>query len=168
MSKPQSSKYKKCAHCGRTNHATKYCWFNPENKGKPKLGKKNLSATDKNVLVTQKQFNAILERLPRDPKTGKRKVRDFTPEDSDAELVEMFSPKTTTSTVDTKDVMTVMQVLSTLIYILVRYCHPKMTTTVKRKTKSQKRRSRGRSDRNRQTRHRSHFARHWSICNNNT
>ncbi len=92
-SKPQSSKYKKCAHCQRTNHATKDCWFSPENKGKTKPGKKNVSATDKNVLMTQEQFNAILERLPRNPKSGKRKVCDFTPEDSDAEIVEMFSPK---------------------------------------------------------------------------
>jgi hypothetical protein len=28
-SKPQS-KYKKCTHCGRTNHATKDCWFSPK------------------------------------------------------------------------------------------------------------------------------------------
>ena len=92
-SKPQSSKYKKCAHCSCTNHATKDCWFSPKNKGKTKPGKKNVSATDKNVLMTQEQFNAILERLPRNPKSGKRKVCDFTPEDSDAEIVEMFSPK---------------------------------------------------------------------------
>ena len=102
-SKPQSAKYKKCAHCGRTNHATKDCWFSQENKGKPRPGKKNVSSTDKNVLMTQEQFNAILERLPRNLKSGKRKVRDFTPEDSEAEMVEMFSPKTTISTVDTKD-----------------------------------------------------------------
>jgi hypothetical protein len=102
-SKPQSSKYKKCAHCGCTNHATKDCWFSPENKGKPKPGKKNVSATDKNVLVMQEHFNAILERLPQNPKSGKRKVHDFTPEDLDAEIVEMFSPKTTISMVDTKD-----------------------------------------------------------------
>ena len=62
-SKPQSSNYKKCAHCGRTNHATKDCWFSPENKGKTKPGKKNVSATDKNVLMTQEQFTAILECL---------------------------------------------------------------------------------------------------------
>ena len=103
MSKPQSSKYKTFAHCGRTNHVTKDCWFSPENKGKTKRSKKNVSATDKNVLMTQEQFNAILERLPRNPKSGKRNVRDFTPEDSDAEIVEMFIPKTTISTVDTKD-----------------------------------------------------------------
>jgi hypothetical protein len=53
--------------------------------------------------MTQEQFNAILERLPRNPMSGKRKVRDFTPEDLDAEIVEMFSPKVTTSTLDTKD-----------------------------------------------------------------
>ncbi|KAI2509892.1 hypothetical protein MHU86_4457 [Fragilaria crotonensis] len=35
--------------------------------------------------------------------SGKRKVRDFTPENSDAEIVEMFSPKTTISTVETKE-----------------------------------------------------------------
>jgi hypothetical protein len=63
-SKPQSSKYTKCAHCGRTNQATKDCWFSPENKGKTKPAKKNVSATDKNVLMTQEHFNAILERLP--------------------------------------------------------------------------------------------------------
>ncbi|KAI2510544.1 hypothetical protein MHU86_3812 [Fragilaria crotonensis] len=101
--KTQSSKYKKCAHCGRTNHTTKDCWFNPENKGKQKPGKKNVGFTDRNVLMTQEQLNAILERLPRNPKSGKRKVRDFTPENSDAEIVEMFSPKTTISTVETKE-----------------------------------------------------------------
>ncbi|KAI2491352.1 hypothetical protein MHU86_23206 [Fragilaria crotonensis] len=101
--KTQSSKYKKCAHCGRTNHTTKDCWFNPENKGKQKNGKKNVGSTDRNVLMTQEQLNAILERLPRNPKSGKRKVRDFTPENSDAEIVEMFSPKTTISTVETKE-----------------------------------------------------------------
>jgi hypothetical protein len=42
--------------------------------------------------MTQEQFIAILERLPRNPKSGKRKVRDFTPKNSDAEIVEMFSP----------------------------------------------------------------------------
>ena len=34
----QQSKYKKCTHCGRTNHTTKDCWFSPENKGKSKSG----------------------------------------------------------------------------------------------------------------------------------
>jgi hypothetical protein len=100
----ESAKYKKCAHCGCTNHASKDCWFSPENKGKPKPGKKNVSATDKNVLMTQEQRNAILERLLQHPESGKRKVSDFTPEDSDAEKLQMFSPKTTTSTpVNAKD-----------------------------------------------------------------
>ncbi|KAI2509427.1 hypothetical protein MHU86_4928 [Fragilaria crotonensis] len=71
--------------------------------GKQKPGKKNVGFTDRNVLMTQEQLNAILERLPRNPKSGKRKVRDFTPENSDAEIVEMFSPKTTISTVETKE-----------------------------------------------------------------
>jgi hypothetical protein len=64
MSKPQSAKHKICAHCGCTNHATKECWFSPENRGKPKSGKKNVSPTDKNVLMMQEQFNAILDHLP--------------------------------------------------------------------------------------------------------
>ncbi|KAI2503691.1 hypothetical protein MHU86_10751 [Fragilaria crotonensis] len=72
-------------------------------RGKQKPGKKNVGFTDRNVLMTQEQLNAILERLPRNPKSGKRKVRDFTPENSDAEIVEMFSPKTTISTVETKE-----------------------------------------------------------------
>ena len=102
ISKKQSAKYKKCWHCGRTNHVTKDCWFSPDNKGKSKPGKKNVSpSTDKNILMTQEQFNTIRERLPRNPKSGKRKVRDFTPEDSEAQIVEMLSPKTTISTVDT-------------------------------------------------------------------
>ena len=53
--------------------------------------------------MKQEQFNAILERLPPNPKSGQHKVRDFTPEDSDAEIVDIFSPKATISTVDTKD-----------------------------------------------------------------
>jgi hypothetical protein len=63
MSKPQPAKYKKCAYCGCTNHATTDCWLSPETKGKPKPGKKNVSATDNNVLMTQEHFDAILERL---------------------------------------------------------------------------------------------------------
>ena len=54
-------------------------------------------------MITQEQVNAILEHLLRIHKSGKREVRDFSPEDSDAEIVEMLSPKTTISTVDTKD-----------------------------------------------------------------
>ena len=92
-SKPQS-KYKKCTHCGRVNHATKDCWFSPENKGnKSKTGKKS-SSTDKTVMMTEEQFNMILERFPRNPKSGKRKVRVFSPAESDIESVRMFSPKT--------------------------------------------------------------------------
>jgi hypothetical protein len=71
-------------------------------KGNPNLVK-NVGAIDKNVLMTQEQFNAILERFLQNPKSGKRKVRDITQEDSEAEIVEMFSPKSTISTVDTKD-----------------------------------------------------------------
>ena len=33
------SKDTKCTHCGCTNHASKDCWFSPENKGKSKPGK---------------------------------------------------------------------------------------------------------------------------------
>ena len=55
MSKPQS-KDTKCTHCGCTNHATKDCWFNPENKGKPKPGSKSL---DKMVMMTTEQLNTI-------------------------------------------------------------------------------------------------------------
>jgi hypothetical protein len=51
-------------------------------------------------MMTQEMFNTILKRLPQNPKSGKRKVRDFTPEDSDEEIVAMFSPKTTISSVD--------------------------------------------------------------------
>jgi hypothetical protein len=93
MSKPQS-KYKKCTHCGRDNHATKDCWFSPENKGnKSKTGKKSLS-TDKTVMMTEEQFNMILERFPKNPKSGKRKERAFSPAESDIESVHMSSPKT--------------------------------------------------------------------------
>ena len=102
-SKTQSTKYKKCTHCGRTNHATKGCWFNPENKGKAKPGKKNVSQTDRAIMMTQEQFNAILERFPRHAKSGTRKVCDLSPEESDAEIVNMFSLKATICRVDTKD-----------------------------------------------------------------
>jgi hypothetical protein len=168
-SKPQSSKYKKCAHCSCTNHATKDCWFSPQNKGKTKPGKKNVNAIDKNVLMTQEQFNAVLERLPQNPKSGKRKVRDFTPKDLDAEIVEMFSSKTTISTtaVDTKDDSD-----ASSIYCRLHSCEilssKDDSNSKKKKTTSQNHRSCGRRDRNWQTRHRSHFARHWGICDNHT
>ena len=116
--------------------------------------------------MMQEQFNAIVERLLRNRKSGKRKVRDFTPEDSEAEMVEMFSPKTTISTVDTKDDSD-----TSSIYFGLHSSEllpSKDDNKQEEKSKSQKHQSRGRSDRNRQTRHRSHFARHWSICDNYT
>ena len=57
----QQSKYKKCMHCSCTNHATKDCWFSPENKGKSKPSKKS---SDKTVMMTEEQLNTILELLP--------------------------------------------------------------------------------------------------------
>ncbi|KAI2500432.1 transposition [Fragilaria crotonensis] len=72
--KTQSSKYKKCAHCGRANHTTKDCWFNPENK-------------------ETETCLASVRSATLHPST----------ENSDAEIVEMFSPKTTISTVETKE-----------------------------------------------------------------
>ena len=54
------SKDTKCMHCGRTNHASKDCWFSPENKGKFKPGKKS---SDKTVMMTTEQLNTILEQL---------------------------------------------------------------------------------------------------------
>ena len=60
-----------CAHCGRTNHATKDCWFSPENKGKSKTGKK--SSDNKTVMMTTEQLNTILSKLlPKTPKSGTR------------------------------------------------------------------------------------------------
>ena len=102
LSKPQS-KYSKCAHsCGHTNHATnKDFWFSPENKGKSKTGKKSL---DKTVMMTTEQLNMILERLiPRNSKSGMRKVCALSPVQSDTENVTMFGPKTKISKVDTND-----------------------------------------------------------------
>ena len=58
-SKPQS-KDTKCTRCGRTNHASKDCWFSSENKGKPKPSKK---ASDKTVMMTTEQLNTILEQF---------------------------------------------------------------------------------------------------------
>ena len=58
---------------------------------------------DRNVLMMQEQFNTILEHLPQNPMSGKHKIHDFKLEQSDTEIVEMFSSKTTISTVDTKD-----------------------------------------------------------------
>jgi hypothetical protein len=100
-SKPQS-KYKKCMHCGRTNHATKDCLFSSENenKGKSKPGKK---PTDKAVMMTSEQLNTILSKLvPKNPtKSSTHKVQYFSPVQSDTEDIQMFGPKTKLSKVDT-------------------------------------------------------------------
>ena len=95
MCKPQS-KDTKCTHCGPTNHATKDCWFSPENKGKSKPGKKS---SDKTVMMTEEQLNTILELLPRNPKSGTRKVR-FSPVPEDMENVTIYEPKAKHSKVD--------------------------------------------------------------------
>ena len=96
MSKTQS-KDTKCAHCGRTNHASKDCWFSPENKGKSKPGKK---FSDKTVMMTTEQLNMILEQLtPKNSKSGTRKVR-FSPVQEDTENVSMYQPKGKRSKVD--------------------------------------------------------------------
>ena len=95
-SKPQS-KDTKCSHCGRTNHATKDCWFSPENKGKTRNGKKT---SDKMVMMSTEQLNTILAQLlPRNPKSGTRKVR-FSPVQEDTENVTMYEPTAKRSKVD--------------------------------------------------------------------
>ncbi len=51
--------------------------YNPENKGKTKPGKENVSQTDIAIMMTQEQLNAILERrFPRNAKSGTRKNCD--------------------------------------------------------------------------------------------
>ena len=86
-SKPQS-KDTKCTHCGRTNHATKDCWFSPENKGKTRNGK---MTSDKMVMMSTEQLNTFLAQLlPRNPKSGTRKVRAFSPVQEDTENVTMY------------------------------------------------------------------------------
>ena len=52
-------------------------------------------------MMTAEQFNAILERLPRNPKSGTCKVRALSPVQSDTKDVNMFGPKTKISKVDT-------------------------------------------------------------------
>ena len=96
MSKTQS-KDTKCAHCGRTNHASKDCWFSPENKGKSKLGK---TSSDKTVMMTTEQLNSILEsRTRKNSKSGTHKVR-FSPVQEDTETVSMYEPRDKRSKVD--------------------------------------------------------------------
>ena len=91
------SKDTKCAHCGRMNHASKDCWFSPENKGKSKPGKKS---SDKTVIMTTEQLNTILEQLtPRNSKSGTRKVR-FSPVQEDTENVTMYESKSKHRKVD--------------------------------------------------------------------
>ena len=94
------SKDTKCTHCGRTNHASKDCWFSPENKGKSKRGKKS---SDKTLMMTTEQLNTILEQLtPKNSKSGTRKVR-FSPVQEDTKNVTMYEPKGKRSKVDIKD-----------------------------------------------------------------
>ena len=91
------SKDTKLAHCGCMNHASKDCWFSPENKGKSKPGKKSL---DKTVMMTTEQLNSILEQLtPRNSKSGTCKVR-FSPVQEDTKNVTMYEPKGKRSKVD--------------------------------------------------------------------
>ena len=104
-SKPKSGKFTskaKCAHCGRTNHTTKDCWFSPDKKDKFKPGKtgKNFG---KNVVMSKEQFNALITKLdmPKNPKAVKRKVRDEEADDSETdEVMHMFMPKMKINDVD--------------------------------------------------------------------
>jgi hypothetical protein len=69
-----------------------------QQKGKTKPGKK---PTDKTVMMTTEQLNTILAKLlPKNPKSGTRKVHYFSPVQSDTEDVQMFGPKTKLSKVD--------------------------------------------------------------------
>ena len=52
-------------------------------------------------MMTEEQLNTILELLPRNPKSGTRKVRAFSPVQLDTKNVTMFGPKTKISKVDT-------------------------------------------------------------------
>ena len=81
------------------NHTTKDCWFSPENNGKSKTSKKS---SEKTVMTTEEQLNTILELHSRNPKSGTRKVRAFSPVQLDTENVTMFGPKTKISKVDNK------------------------------------------------------------------
>ena len=93
----RQSKDTKCTHCGRTNHASKDCWFSPENKGTSKPGKKS---SEKTVMMTTEKLNSILESLtPRNSKSGMRKVC-FSPVQEDTENVTMYEPKGKRSKVD--------------------------------------------------------------------
>ena len=51
-------------------------------------------------MMTEEQLNTILELLPRNPKSGTRKVRAFSPVQSDTKNVTMLGPKTKISKVD--------------------------------------------------------------------
>ena len=78
-------------------------------RGSPKTGKKS---SDKTVMMTTEQLNAILERLTRrnrNHKSGTRKMRAFSPVQSGTEDVHMFGPRTK---VDTNKL--VMKIPSTL------------------------------------------------------
>ena len=50
-------------------------------------------------MMTTEQLNTILSQLlPKNPKSGTRKVRAFSPVQSDTEDVHMFGPKTNVGT----------------------------------------------------------------------
>ena len=59
-----------CTICKKKGHSAPDCWFNPENKNKPKKFKTNKSSTQK---YTQEQVMALIKALPKFKTTKRRK-----------------------------------------------------------------------------------------------
>jgi transposase InsO family protein len=90
-----------CTICKKKGHSAPDCWFNPENKNKPKKFKTNKSSTQK---YTQEQVMALIKALPKfknDKKTKKKRQLELS--DSEEETSHFLTKKKGKTTVEIND-----------------------------------------------------------------